>query len=140
MNILITKSFQKPVFIQYRTLRKYWKSKNLNPSLQIKTLKKSKKQNIQESKFMKVPSFFEIFQDFNKDSVDIIDEETEDAPIKEVTELQREYDDMIFLKDDFIPYAFEYYLGIKDNESDDDNLDCHNIIQEIEIEKPINKV
>ena len=89
---------------------------------------------------MKVPSFFEIFQDFNKDSVDIIDEETEDAPIKEVTELQREYDDMIFLKDDFIPYAFEYYLGIKDNESDDDNLDCHNIIQEIEIEKPINKV
>ena len=113
----------------------------MNTTLKIKNFKKGEKKS---TIYKKVPSFFDIFKDFNKKTVNKEDAKNEDAPIKEVSELQREYDDSIFLKDDFVAYAFEYYLGIKENGSDEDEdfqektKDSYKIINEIEIDKPMN--
>lgn len=106
--------------------------------------KSSAKKKDDKKRYIKVMSFFNIFQDFDKDSTDPEDEDNEDAPIKEVSELDREYDDAIFLKDEFIPNAFEFYLGIRerDDEEDYDEIQDkdgkYKVLQELEIIKPKN--
>ena len=113
--------------------------------MKLKVLKKSSgKSKDEKKKYKKVLSFFNTFQDFNKDSVDPEDEDNEDAPVKEVSELQREYDDTVFLRDEFIPSAFEFYLGIRDKDDLDEYEESeekegqYKVLQEIDITKPKN--
>ena len=90
-----------------------WKD-NCDPTIQKKKKKKKgKKVNVTE----KVRSFFNFFKDKDPAQMDEEEEEEEDDDMDD----QQEIADQI--KDDLVPLALEYYLGVIeiDEESDDDD-------------------
>lgn len=104
-----------------------WKSEDLNPTIEKKKKKiKNKKKEVKTvTKVEEVPSFFNFFNDCDatlakkeeKKEEDDEDEEEED----ELEVIEEEYDLGLFVKEELIPYAIEYYLGIiKDEYGGDD--------------------
>lgn len=102
-----------------------WKNEDLNPTIEKKKKKiKNKKKEVKTvTKVEEVPSFFNFFKDYDataskdKDKKDEEDEEEED----ELEMIEEEYDLGLFIKEELIPYAIEYYLGvIKDDYDGED--------------------
>ena len=99
-----------------------WKSDEVNPTIEIKQKKvKNKRTNKVKTitKKEKVPSFFSSFRHFEKKEGENKEkeEEDEDEEGDELT-IEDEYDLALQFKEEIIPYAIEYYLGIADDEDD----------------------
>jgi nucleosome assembly protein 1-like 1 len=108
-----------------------WKGDDNNPTIEKKKKKiKNKKSKDTKivTKYEEVESFFNFFKDYDianvdkkakKDKEDDYDEEDE-VPEDEI--IEEEYDLGLFIKEELIPYAIEYYLGVvkDDNECDED--------------------
>jgi nucleosome assembly protein 1-like 1 len=111
-----------------------WKNEDLNPTIEKKKKKLKKKNEIKTiTKIEEIASFFNFFMNYeydenkikntkkNEEDMDEDDEEEEEEDMLEV--MEDEYDLGLFLKDDFIPFALEYYLGINPEEAEDDGED-----------------
>ena len=100
-----------------------WKSDEVNPTIEIKQKKvKNKRTNKVKTitKKEKVPSFFSSFKHFEKkegENKEDKDEEDEDEEGDDLT-IEDEYDLALQFKEEIIPYAIEYYLGIAGDEDD----------------------
>ena len=100
-----------------------WKSDEVNPTIEIKQKKvKNKRTNKVKTitKKEKVPSFFSSFRHFEKkegENKEDKDEEDEDEEGDDLT-IEDEYDLALQFKEEIIPYAIEYYLGIAGDEDD----------------------
>ena len=100
-----------------------WKSDNMNTTIELKQKKVKNKRTKQVktiTKKEKIPSFFSSFKHFEKkegDNKEEKDEEDEDEEAEELT-IEDEYDLALQFKEEIIPYAIEYYLGIADDEDD----------------------
>ena len=100
-----------------------WKSDEMNPTIEIKQKKvKNKRTNKVKTitKKEKVPSFFSSFRHFEKkegENKEKEEEEDEDEEGDELT-IEDEYDLALQFKEEIIPYAIEYYLGIAGDEDD----------------------
>jgi len=116
-----------------------WKSDDQNPTIEKKKKKiKSKKKGEVKTvtKVEEIASFFNTFKSYeydeNKEKEKKKEEADEDEEEEEEDEQQiidDEYDLGLFIKDDFIPFAMEYYLDINP-EGDEDFED-----EEIESEE-----
>ena len=102
-----------------------WKSDDVNPTIEIKQKKVKNKRTKQiktVQKKEKIPSFFSSFRNFEKKEGDKKneekDEEDEEEDVDEMT-IEDEYDQALQFKEEIIPYAIEYYLGIADDEEDE---------------------
>lgn len=108
-----------------------WKSEDLDPTVEkknkvIKNKKKGTKKTV--TKLEEVPSFFGFFKNYDlanankkdadKDEDDVEEEEEDEAEI-----IEEEYDIGLFVKEELIPYAIEYYLGIIKEDVDDEGED-----------------
>ena len=99
-----------------------WKSDEMNPTIEIKQ-KKVKNKRTKKVKTItkkeKVPSFFSSFRHFEKKEGENKEkeEEDEDEEGDELT-IEDEYDLALQFKEEIIPYAIEYYLGIAGDEDD----------------------
>jgi nucleosome assembly protein 1-like 1 len=123
-----------------------WKSDDKNPTIELKTKKVKNKRTKQVKTItqkVKVPSFFSSFKHFekkegeNKDEKN--DDDDEDDEGEELT-IEDEYDLALQFKEEIIPYAIEYYLGIADDEDDLGPEDEEEEEEEDEVEKqPKNK-
>jgi nucleosome assembly protein 1-like 1 len=94
-----------------------WKSEEVNPTVEKKTKKiKNKKKGDTKTvtKYEEVESFFLFFKDYDinnkKEEEDDQDEEEEGMNEDEI--IEEEYDLGLFVKEELIPYAIEYYLGV----------------------------
>ena len=99
-----------------------WKSDEMNPTIEIKQKKvKNKRTNKVKTitKKEKVPSFFSSFRHFEKKEGENKEkeEEDEDEEGDELT-IEDEYDLALQFKEEIVPYAIEYYLGIAGDEDD----------------------
>ncbi len=119
-----------------------WKSDSVNPTIELKQKKVKNKRTKQVktiTKKEKVPSFFSSFRHFEKkegENKEEKDEEDEDEEGEELN-IEDEYDLALQFKEEIIPYAIEYYLGIADDEGDDlGNEDEEDEEEEEEEEKP----
>ena len=98
-----------------------WKSDEVNPTIEIKK-KKMKNKKTKEIKTItkreSVPSFFGTFKDMEKkeESKNNKEDEEEEEEEDEMT-IDEHYDMGLQFKEEIIPYAIEYYLGIADTES-----------------------
>jgi len=108
-----------------------WKSEELNPTIEKKKkVVKNKKTKVKKevTKVEEVPSFFTFFKDYDilnagKHDHDHDDEEEEHEE-DEGDIIEEEYDLGNFIKEEMIPYAIEYYLGIiKDDEFEGEGED-----------------
>ena len=103
-----------------------WKSDEVNPTIEIKQKKVKNKRTKQiktVQKKEKIPSFFSSFRNFvkkegDKPKDDDKDEDDDEDEGDEMT-IEDEYDQALQFKEEIIPYAIEYYLGIADDEEDD---------------------
>jgi len=103
-----------------------WKSDEVNPTIEIKQKKVKNKRTKQiktVQKKEKIPSFFSSFRNFVKKEGDKPkdedkDEDDDEDEGDEMT-IEDEYDQALQFKEEIIPYAIEYYLGIADDEEDD---------------------
>ena len=103
-----------------------WKSDEVNPTIEIKQKKiknKRTKQIKTVQKKEKIPSFFSSFKNFvkkddNKTKNEEKDEDDDEEEGDEMT-IEDEYDQALQFKEEIIPYAIEYYLGIADDGEDD---------------------
>jgi nucleosome assembly protein 1-like 1 len=120
-----------------------WKSDDVNPTIEIKSKKirnKRTKQIKTVQKKEKIPSFFSSFRNMVKKDddkgkkEDKDDDEDEEAP-DEMT-IEDEYDQALQFKEEIIPYAIEYYLGIADDEDDLGGEEDEEDEEEEEEEKP----
>ena len=113
----------------------------MNPTIEIKQKKvKNKRTNKVKTitKKEKVPSFFSSFKHFEKkegENKEDKDEEDEDEEGDDLT-IEDEYDLALQFKEEIIPYAIEYYLGIADDEGDDLGNEDEEDEEEEEEEKP----
>ena len=103
-----------------------WKSDEVNPTIEIKQKKVKNKRTKQiktVQKKEKIPSFFSSFKNFEKKDDNKIknEEKDEDDDEEEGDEMtiEDEYDQALQFKEEIIPYAIEYYLGIADDGDDD---------------------
>jgi len=105
-----------------------WKSEDINPTIEKKKKKLKKKNEVKTvTKVEEVTSFFNFFKNYEydetkeksakKDQDKDDDEEEEEEDDQQI--IDDEYDLGLFVKDDFIPYALEYYLDINP-EGDED--------------------
>ena len=100
-----------------------WKSDAMNTTIEIKQKKVKNKRTKQVktiTKKEKIPSFFSSFKHFEKkegENKEEKDEEDEDEEGEELT-IDDEYDMALQYKEEIIPYAIEYYLGIADDGED----------------------
>ena len=100
-----------------------WKSDAMNTTIEIKQKKVKNKRTKQVktiTKKEKIPSFFSSFKHFEKkegENKEEKDEEDEDEEGEELT-IDDEYDMALQYKEEIIPYAIEYYLGIADDGDD----------------------
>jgi hypothetical protein len=113
-----------------------WKSEDLNPTIEKKKKKiKSNFPLISEknevktvTKVEEVSSFFNFFKNYEYDELkakaekketakEDDDEEDEEEDDQQV--IDDEYDLGLFVRDDFIPYALEYYLDINPEGEED---------------------
>ena len=119
-----------------------WKSDEVNPTIEIKQKKVKNKRTKMVKTITKkesVPSFFSSFRHFEKkegDNKEAKDDEEEDEEGEELT-IEDEYDLALQFKEEIIPYAIEYYLGIAEDEDDLDEDEEEE--EEEEEEKPKNK-
>ena len=119
-----------------------WKSDEVNPTIEIKQKKVKNKRTKMVKTITKkesVPSFFSSFRHFEKkegDNKEAKDDEEEDEEGEELT-IEDEYDLALQFKEEIIPYAIEYYLGIAEDE--DDLGEDEEEEEEEEEEKPKNK-
>jgi len=120
-----------------------WKSEDLNPTVEKKKKKIKKKKEVKTVvKLEEVPSFFSFFKDYDvsttkKDKEEEDDEEEEED---EMDIIEEEYDLGLFIKEELIPYAIEYYLGIvKDYAGDEFGEEDEPEEPEEEEEKPKKK-
>lgn len=102
-----------------------WKSDEMNPTIKIveKTMKNKKTGKIKKVKKKEAnPSFFSSFKNFKKKETENKkkDEEEDESEEDEEADINDEYDLAMELKDEIIPYAIEYYLGIADAGGDED--------------------
>ena len=95
-------------------------------------------------KIEEVPSFFNFFKDYDVANIDKknkdedADEEEEEENELEI--IEEEYDIGLFIKEELIPYAIEYYLGIiKEDEFDEDEFGAENDEDDEEEVKPKKK-
>ena len=103
-----------------------WKSDEVNPTIEVKQKKVKNKRTKQiktVQKKEKVPSFFSSFKNFVKKDGDKAkdaekDDDDDDEEGDEMT-IEEEYDQALQFKEEIIPYAIEYYLGIADDGEDD---------------------
>ena len=103
-----------------------WKSDEVNPTIEIKQKKiknKRTKQIKTVQKKEKIPSFFSSFKNFvkkdgEKNKNEDKDEDDDEEEGDEMT-IEDEYDQALQFKEEIIPYAIEYYLGIADDGEDD---------------------
>jgi len=107
-----------------------WKSEDLNPTIEKKKKKLKKKNEVKTiTKVEEVTSFFNFFKNYELDEnkekdakkEDEKDEDEDDEEDEEDDQqiIDDEYDLGLFVKDDFIPFALEYYLDINpENEED----------------------
>ena len=103
-----------------------WKSDEVNPTIEIKQKKVKNKRTKQiktVQKKEKIPSFFSSFRNFVKKEGDKPkdedkDEDDDEDEGDEMT-IEDEYDQALQFKEEIIPYAIEYYLGIADDGEDD---------------------
>jgi len=104
-----------------------WKSEDFNPTIEKKKKKIKKKNEIKTiTKVEEIASFFSFFKSYEFDETkekakahkEGEDEEDEEEDMLEI--IEDEYDLGLFVKDDFIPLALEYYLGINPEEPADD--------------------
>ena len=118
-----------------------WKSDEVNPTIEIKQKKVKNKRTKMVKTITKkesVPSFFSSFRHFEKkegDNKEAKDDEEEDE--EEELTIEDEYDLALQFKEEIIPYAIEYYLGIAEDE--DDLGEDEEEEEEEEEEKPKNK-
>ena len=103
-----------------------WKSDEVNPTIEIKQKKVKNKRTKQiktVQKKEKIPSFFSSFRNFEKKEGDKgKDEDKDDDDDEEEGDemtIEDEYDQALQFKEEIIPYAIEYYLGIADDGDDD---------------------
>ena len=102
-----------------------WKSDEVNPTIEIKQKKVKNKRTKQiktVQKKEKIPSFFSSFKNMvKKDGDKAKDAEKDDDDDEEGDEMtiEEEYDQALQFKEEIIPYAIEYYLGIADDGEDD---------------------
>jgi len=104
-----------------------WKSEDLNPTIEKKKKKLKKKNEVKTvTKVEEVASFFNFFKNYEYDenkekkekkAEDKDDEEEEEEDDQQI--IDDEYDLGLFVKDDFIPYALEYYLDINPENDED---------------------
>ena len=119
-----------------------WKSDSVNPTIELKQKKVKNKRTKQVKTITqktKVPSFFSSFRHFEKkegDNKEEKNEEDEDEEGEEAT-IEDEYDLALQFKEEIVPYAIEYYLGIADDEDDLGEEDEEE--EEEDDEKPKNK-
>ncbi|MCQ2817193.1 MAG: NAP domain-containing protein [archaeon] len=101
-----------------------WISKETNPTIELKKKKmKNKKTKAIKTvtKEVNVPSFFSNFKNFEKKKEDEKKEdEEEEENSEEEYNIEDEYDYGLLWKDEIIPFAIEYYLGIVEDEDEDD--------------------
>ena len=103
-----------------------WKSDEVNPTIEIKQKKVKNKRTKQiktVQKKEKIPSFFSSFKNLVKKDGDKAkdnekDDDDDDEEGDEMT-IEEEYDQALQFKEEIIPYAIEYYLGIADDGEDD---------------------
>lgn len=101
-----------------------WKNEDLNPTIEKKKKKiKNKKKEVKiVTKVEEVPSFFNFFKDYDVSKINKEKKEEDDEEEEEEDELdiiEEEYDLGLFIKEELIPYAIEYYLGIVKDEGED---------------------
>ena len=124
----------------------FWKNDQVNPTIELQTKKmKNKRTKYVKTvtKKVKVPSFFSSFKNFKKGDKKK-DEESEDDDEEDEGEdkltIEDEYDLGLQIKEEIIPYAIEYYLGIVDDEEDGCEEDEEGEdLEEEEDEKPKQK-
>ena len=118
-----------------------WKSDAMNTTIEIKQKKVKNKRTKQVktiTKKEKIPSFFSSFKHFEKkegENKEEKDEEDEDEEGEELT-IDDEYDMALQYKEEIIPYAIEYYLGIADDGEDLPEEDEEDEDEEEPEEKP----
>lgn len=104
-----------------------WKSDEVNPTIEIKK-KKMKNKKTKEIKTItkkeSVMSFFTSFRNMVRKPEDDKkkedeDDEDDDDELKDRT-IEEEYDIALQFKEEIIPFAIEYYLGVADNDDFDD--------------------
>lgn len=123
-----------------------WKSDEVNPTIEIKK-KKLKNKKTKEIKTItkkeSVLSFFTSFKNMAKKPEDDKkkDNEDEDEDEEKEATIEEEYDIALQFKEEIIPFAIEYYLGIADNEDYDDEEEEEDEEDESEEEdvKPVSK-
>ena len=119
-----------------------WKSDEVNPTIEVKQKKVKNKRTKQiktVQKKEKVPSFFSSFKNFVKKDDKAKDEEKDDEEDDEEPDeltIEDEYDQALQFKEEIIPYAIEYYLGIADDEDDLGGEEDEEDEEEEEEEKP----
>jgi nucleosome assembly protein 1-like 1 len=119
-----------------------WKSDEVNPTIEVKQKKVKNKRTKQiktVQKKEKVPSFFSSFKNFVKKDDKAKDEEKDDDEDDEEPDeltIEDEYDQALQFKEEIIPYAIEYYLGIADDEDDLGGEEDEEDEEEEEEEKP----
>ena len=119
-----------------------WKSDEVNPTIEIKQKKVKNKRTKQiktVQKKEKIPSFFSSFRNFEKKEGDKKNEdkdEDDDEEGEDEMTIEDEYDQALQFKEEIIPYAIEYYLGIADDDEDDLGGEEDEEDEEEEEEKP----
>jgi len=107
-----------------------WKSEELNPTIEkkkknIKNKKTGAKKTV--TKVEEVPSFFKFFEDYDvaKEKPKEEKEEDEEDEENDEGEIDDEYELGLFIKEELVPYAIEYYLGVvKEDDYDDCEEGC----------------
>jgi len=100
-----------------------WKSEDVNPTIEKKKKKIKKKGDVKTvTKVEEVTSFFGFFKSYEaakdkKKAEEKDDEDEEEEDDEQI--IDDEYDLGLFVKDDFIPFALEYYLDINPEGEED---------------------
>jgi len=119
-----------------------WKTEDLNPTIEKKKKKVKKKNEVKTiTKVEEVTSFFNFFKNYEYDETKEKNEKKDEEKDEEEEEedeqqiIDDEYDLGLFVKDDFIPFALEYFLDI--NPENDEDFEDEEI--ESEEEQPKGK-
>jgi len=79
------------------------------------------------TKVEEVPSFFKFFEDYDVAKIKPKEDKDEDEEDEENDEgeIDEEYELGLFIKEELVPYAIEYYLGVvKEDDYGDDCEGC----------------
>ena len=88
-------------------------------------------------KVEEVPSFFNFFKDYDASKAAEANKDAEEEEEEDLLDIiEEEYDLGLFIKEELIPYAIEYYLGIIKEEHDHDHDECGEDTEEEEEEAP----